>query len=1013
MKTGPIAQVPWRRSRATRRGRALLLGLLLAAAPGARAAPAPPPAKKGPGKAPPIVDPGDLPLPPTVDNADTPDNIDPSDGSGDDFGEPAPLTPQQRQEEFDLHFSRAQRAEREGRADDAMREYTAALKLVPGDPAALKGRAYLRFKRTKEGQCPRRAIEDLRLLRTYDPRGLWLEQRGALVEWMAHCDDRTDSERLSLAQELADEDPKSPSRPYDIRFVIAQLQSDEAESAGRERDRRALRAAALEQLANYRKDCEVTGHAPAPEALRLQATLYRAGDDFESAIKIYGELIRRAPGTALAKQAKKDVDDLKLQVSLDKLEKEQGGRPSEAAEAAYKEATQAMRTGDYAAAERALASAVADSPWFPKAHYALGVIHARNRRFEKAVEELTISIRMDRFDHEAHMALGLLYKKEFAGAEDERAIEHLDAALQLRPDLYHLDFHLGQLYARVDRERARRHYTRFLDAPIPDDDPDRELARRAFDELNRATTTEDRIFLPLSEPPRDLRLDPELQRLINEAYLRVSEEQDFKEAERVLERARKKFPDQEIVLNELAKVAFALNRRGDAREFWEKSLEMKEDQKEVHERLGLLLEKDLPRDAEVHLRRAADLGSTTARFRLAQLLWTDYSLLDASEELDRYLQEASELDLYWSTAPRLRDRMSQVFLRIYLAISALLIALIAIPAWQIYRRMRGASLAQLLARAPKSFPEVARILSLIRHEILKHNTAFLADVGRALEMDEPDAEARAAIVARRLFGERRGGSPAQPGREGGIQERGIYGRFIGYTLELQKVGRSHGVTLNLYRKDPIFSAMIDAFEDLRGLADLPRSSPREAPTVKLEWSRRLMRSGHVLGRKAFESLSSMIQSLCIVEVDHAFVHEVFRHVCAEAQFGGVQIAELAVTGAPVRIRVFRTDLEDILTNVIRNSLHSSVLYAPKPIALGVALITEMDEITGLSTLAIRIQDRSAEQLSNEMLRGRYVERGMGITADLLSRYDGSIAVEPEPGWQKAVVLRFFTVEEGS
>ena len=68
-------------------------------------------------------------------------------------------------------------------------------------------------------------------------------------------------------------------------------------------------------------------------------------------------------------------------------------------------------------------------------------------------------------------------------------------------------------------------------------------------------------------------------------------------------------------------------------------------------------------------------------------------------------------------------------------------------------------------------------------------------------------------------------------------------------------------------------------------------------------------------------------------------------------------------------------------------------------------------VTGLSTLAIRIQDRSTEQLSNEMLRGRYVERGMGITADLLSRYDGSIAVEPEPGWQKAVVLRFFTVEE--
>jgi hypothetical protein len=46
-----------------------------------------------------------------------------------------------------------------------------------------------------------------------------------------------------------------------------------------------------------------------------------------------------------------------------------------------------------------------------------------------------------------------------------------------------------------------------------------------------------------------------------------------------------------------------------------------------------------------------------------------------------------------------------------------------------------------------------------------------------------------------------------------------------------------------------------------------------------------------------------------------------------------------------------------------------------------------------------------------MLRGRYVERGMGITVDLLSRYDGSIGVETEPGWAKAVVLRFFTLED--
>ncbi len=1003
----------WRRVRIDMSLRAGAVLLAAALAGTALAAPAPGPTKApAPSKREP---PAGLPLPPGAaldapEPADTAETAE-TGGEGDVFGDPPPMTPQQRLQEFDLHISRAQRAERENRIDDAMREYTAALKLQPGDPAALKGRAYLRHKRTKEGQCPKRAIEDLRLLRTYDPRGLWLEQRGTLVTWLGQCDERMDAERLSLALEVADDDPKSPNRPEDVRFTIALLQSREAEAAERDRERLALRRAALQQLGLYRKDCEATGRKPAAEALSLQATLYREAEDRESAIQIYEDLIRRYPGTAPAKQAKKSVDELKLEVELDKLEKEQGGKPSQLAEEAYTAAGAALRAGDIATAERELQRAIEDSPWFPKAHYLLGIIYARSGRFPPAAEQLKISIRMDRFDYEAHMVLGMLYKKEFAGAEDEQAIRHLETALQLRPDLYHLEFQLGQLTARIDREKARRHYTRFLNAPIPDDDPDREIARRARDELNREPSTEEAPFL--TEPPRDLqRLEPELQRMINEAYLRVAEEQDLRQAERVLERARKKFPHEEIVLNELAKVAYALDRRGDAREFWEKSLAMKADQMEVHERLGLLLEADLPDEATRHLRRAAELGSSTARFRLAQLLWTDLRMLEASDELDRYLLAAGPYELYWDAARRLRERMDEVFLRIYLAIGALLLALFSIPAWQVYRRLRGASLAQLLARAPKSFPEVARILSLIRHEILKHNTAFLTDVGRALEMDEPDAEVRAAIVARRLFGEHRGGTPAQAGREGGLRERGIYGRFLGYMAELQKVGRSHGVTLNLGRKDPIFSAMIDAFEDLQGLEGLQRTPSRDKPTVKLEWARRLVRSGHVLGRKAFESLSSVIHALCIVEVDPALVREVFGHVVAEAQFAGLQIAELQVAGECARVRVFRSDLEDILTNVIRNSLHSSVLYAARPIALGVALVTEMDEITGLCTLAIRIQDRSSEQLSNEMLRGRYVERGMGITADLLSRYDGSIAVEPEPGWQKAVVLRFFTVEEG-
>ena len=119
---------------------------------------------------------------------------------------------------------------------------------------------------------------------------------------------------------------------------------------------------------------------------------------------------------------------------------------------------------------------------------------------------------------------------------------------------------------------------------------------------------------------------------------------------------------------------------------------------------------------------------------------------------------------------------------------------------------------------------------------------------------------------------------------------------------------------------------------------------------------------------------------------------------------------LVVEGEGAPIRIFATDLEDILVNVLRNSLDASLRYCTPPVALAVELRTEVDEITGHAALAIRIKDRSPQRLSNEMLRGRYVERGMGITVDLLSRYDGSIAVEEEPGWAKAVVLRFFILE---
>lgn len=970
--------------------RFVLAALLFAASPSAVAAPPTEPVR-------PIDDPSrKLPPPPDTGGME----------SGEELDEQFRMW--RREQEFHEHLVRAQNAATRERYDEAVREYTAALRLQPGDPEALLGRAHARKQRTAADACPTRAISDLRLLETYDPRGKWPEQRSILLEWMAQCGSSHAAARLALAKELADEEPGATFRPPDIRVTVARLLVEGAGDDDPLVDVGALRSAALEELERYMEECKKLKQDPSPVGMRLQADIYAENDEVEKAVKAYQALLLQYPGKEQAAGVPELLDELEVKLELRNLNKTQGFKPSDEAQAAYDRGQQALRNDDDATATAEFQAAIQISPWFTRAHYALGVTYAKIGRFAEAVESLERVTQMDRSDYQAHMTLGLIYKKEFAGAEDDRAIKHLAAALRLRPDLHRLHILLGELYARTDRPKAREHYERFIRA-AEDDDPDVDRARRALEDLERQIRqTEPRTITPPAE--ESMRSLPEdLQRLINEAYLRGTEYQDVEYAEKILLDALERFPSEPVVLNQLARIVYAQDRLGDARNYWERSLGLDENQVEVHEQLGLLLRRQLPGEAIPHLKRAADLGSVTARYVLAELLWEQAHPIDASAELDRYLADASDYDLHYDRAQALRAEIDRRFLQFYLVGGFVLSICVAWPAVRIHRRYRGKSLRQLLERAPKSFPEVARILSLIRHEILKHNTAFLSDVGWALEVDAPDAEHRAAVLAQRMFGELP--VPTRPPRGREIHIPGIYGRFLGYIEELEKVGRAHRVTLNLQRKDPIFGPMIEAMSQLATRAAELRNIQWLRPGRKLELAKVLLRSGETLGRQAFERLSGLIRELCIVGVDPKLVHTTYEGVIGEAQFVGRPLAPLDITGLGAPVRIFRTDLEDILTNVIRNSLRSSLMYARPPVGLGIDLVTEVDEITGLGTLVVRIKDRSPEQLSNEMLRGRYVERGMGITVDLLSRYDGSIAVEPEPGWSKAVVLRFFILED--
>jgi tetratricopeptide (TPR) repeat protein len=926
--------------------------------------------------------------------------------AGETEGLPPATLEQQREAEFIDHLGRAKRAMQQRRWQESIAEYTAALEIHDGDPEALRGRAHVHRRATPQGRCPQLAIEDLTLLEVYDPRGLWLSERANAVAWMGECAEVYAKDRLDIAEELAALAPGEIGRPDDIHLTVAQLYVAEAKATRVEQLQARHFEDAVRHLQEYRAECRARAAVPLLAALELEGEVYRRLEQPDLAVAAYQDILDLHPEAAEANvAAKRWLGELQIQLAVAEIQELQGGRPTPEAEAAYNRGLSALRRRDLITARRELEFAVSDSPWFPHAHYYLGEVCARSEDFPAAIESFKRAIAMERYDYATHMALGLLYKKEFSGAEDEQARTHLDMALRLRPDLHMLHFHLGELYARSDKEKAIEHFRDYLDLGDPDD-PKREAASAAIAALEREVE-EDVPFVPPPLPSNVGRdVDPELFRLISEAYVLGAEHGEWDRAETLLLKAYEKFPREPALLNMLAQViSVQEGRQGKAREYWEQSLAVDDNQMEVHERLGLMLGDSA--EGREHLRKAADLGSVIARYRVAKLLWDSFDLWAASEQLDIYLREAGEYDVFWDAAKDLRKDMDEVFLKLYLGIALGSLLLLSIPFGLIWRRVRGSSLPQLLERAPACFPEVARILSLIRHEILKHNTAFLADVGRALELDEPDAEARATLLARRLFGD-------ELAREGDIhrgERHGIYGRFLGYVAELEQVARAHGVTLNLGRKDPTFKAMLRAFADVSAKAEWLRHPGGLGPTKKLELAKVLLRAGDVLGRRAFDRLSDVIRTLCIARVDPEFIAKVYEEIATEDKFSAVQIAPLTIEGEGEQIRIFPTDLHDILANVLRNSLMSSAMYAEPPIGLGVGLETEVDDITGLTSLAIRIKDRSPERLTNEMLRGRYVERGMGITADLLSRYDGSIAVEPEAGWEKAVVLRFFTLHE--
>jgi signal transduction histidine kinase len=332
-----------------------------------------------------------------------------------------------------------------------------------------------------------------------------------------------------------------------------------------------------------------------------------------------------------------------------------------------------------------------------------------------------------------------------------------------------------------------------------------------------------------------------------------------------------------------------------------------------------------------------------------------------------------------------------------------LLALLGITALAVYRRRWGGlDLGTFLDRHPDAGPDVQRVLSAIRHEVLKHNTLMLGGLIESVRGGAATREA-AEHILRAFFGD--------DGRGG------VAPRLHAYIEQLDNLARAQGERLNLARRDPLVSALLEGLSRVRALQDTLLRADTLSPAARQQLAHALERADEALNRRGHAELRALLDRVRLLHVDAALLRQVFDRIRHEPALAGESIAELSVdvrSSLPCTLAMPRQAFDDILSNLFRNALQASLQHTrERPVIVGVAVELEADPITAIERVVLRVRDRVPSAPDREQLQHAYIEAGLGLTADLVARHAGSLDVASnEPGFAKAVVLRL-PVDAGS
>ena len=787
------------------------------------------------------------------------------------------------------------------------------------------------------------------------------------------------AQRLALARDLAGDD---------LEVMLRQARVASRLQRGDEADR------------FYR---EVLSLGEPDDAIRIElGDHHRDRDDAEEALRWYRQV---GSSSARFEEARERIWQLEVDLQARRFGwTPQGPAASPQVRTLTTQARRLFQQQRLKEAERALRQALELAPQHTDARGLLGdVLRAAGQR-ERAELEYLRGLAFNQGSAELHARLGELYLEGDEARRAAEAVVLLSRALQLRPDWAELHLSLARaLRLSGDLPRALRSVRTYLAATPEETKRDEALAlEQTLDRLLAREGSAAVAVLPDGRAPQ--RGKRELIDKLNRARAHlargdtgaaVAELRMLPEAERSAE-----------VRKLEARILHAAGQLDEAIAAFRSSLRLDPDQADAHQQLGVVLaSQGQMLSARRHLLEAERRGSLEASFHLARVdvnaagdgLFSSLSnlpqLLSARGRLRRVLEQ-STAPLYVAPARTLRAQVNARLRDLTLASLVAAIALVAGLALAIRWRWGGVDLKRLLSDAPESGPEVQRVISAIRHEVLKHNTLVLSGLVEAIE-DDRDAAAKASHLLRSLFG--------------AAGEEAVVHRFLGYVAELEQLGRAQGLRLNLRRADPALSPIFMGFDALARLRDKLERLAQLNPKQRRELVAQLKHASELLNTRAYQAVQRLLTELSVLSIDEALIQGVFQRTCREPALAEVPVEPLELqleVELPCAVSMPRGAFEDILSNLIRNAIQSSLRESLSPVPVGLALRSEVNPITGHERLHFAVRDRSPQPLTTEMLHAQRSGSGLGLTASLLAKFGGALAVEEAPDqWAKEVVAK--------